>query len=225
MTTARKVAPLILLLIPVVALVAFAAQAENPPAPVPVALVERVVDGDTVVVRLDGQSVKVRLIGVDAPESVDPRKPVQRFARESADFLRRLVEGKRVRLAYEPAGARIDRYGRTLAYPYRVDDDLFVNRELVAKGYAFAYTAYPFSYMAEFRAAERQAREKGLGLWGPDPAPVKPSAAEVVFITRTGKAYHRAGCRALARSAMPIRLAEVGPGYQPCAVCDPPRLH
>jgi micrococcal nuclease len=68
------------------------ARAENPPAPAPVALVERVVDGDTVVVRLDGQSVKVRLIGVDAPESVDPRKPVERFAHESAAFLRQLVE-------------------------------------------------------------------------------------------------------------------------------------
>jgi endonuclease YncB( thermonuclease family) len=69
-------------------------------------------------VRLDGESIKVRLIGVDAPELVAPRRPVQRFGHESADFLRRLVEGKRVRLAYEPAGARIDRYGRTLAYLY-----------------------------------------------------------------------------------------------------------
>jgi micrococcal nuclease len=144
--------------------------AARPPSASPIALVERVVDGDTVVVRLDGQSVKVRLIGVDAPESVDPRKPVERFARESAAFLRQLVEGKRVRLAYEPAGARIDRYGRTLAYLYRVDDDLFVNRELVARGYAFAYVKYPFRFMEDFRAAERTAREKGLGLWGPDPA-------------------------------------------------------
>jgi len=76
--------------------------------------------GTQLVVRLDGQPVKVRLIGVDAPESVDPRKPVERFGHESADFLRRLVEGKRVRLAYEPAGARVDRFGRTLAYLYLV---------------------------------------------------------------------------------------------------------
>ena len=88
----------------------------NPAPWIPVALVERVVDGDTVVVRLEGQSVKVRLIGVDTPESVDPRKPVERFGHESADFLRRLVEGRRVRLAYEPAGTRVDKYGRLLAY-------------------------------------------------------------------------------------------------------------
>jgi micrococcal nuclease len=193
-------------------------------APSPVALVERVVDGDTLVVRLDDQSIKVRLIDVDAPESVDPRRPVQRFARESAAFIRQLVEGKTVRLAYEPAGARIDRYGRTLAYLHRVDDDIFVNRELVAKGYAFAYVQYPFQYMEDFRAAERSARERGLGLWGPDPAPSKPNADEVVYVTKTGTKYHRAGCRALAKSAMAIRLAEVGKRYQPYGVCDPPKL-
>jgi micrococcal nuclease len=94
--------------------------AQPPPrTAAPVALVERVVDGDTVVIRLDGQSVKVRLIGVDAPESVDPRKPVERFAHESAAFLRSLVEGKTVRLAYEPAGARMDEYGRVLVYLYK----------------------------------------------------------------------------------------------------------
>jgi micrococcal nuclease len=224
MTTARKASPLILLAIPVVAALACHAGAENPPAPAPVALVERVVDGDTLVVRLDGQPVKVRLIGVDAPESVDPRKPVERFAHESAAFLRRLVEGKHVRLAYEPAGARVDRYNRTLAYLYLEPGGLFVNREIVAKGYAFAYVQYPFQYMADFRRAERAAREKGLGLWGPDPAPSKASADEVVYVTRTGTKYHRAGCRALTKSATPIRLAEVGNRYQPCAVCDAPRL-
>jgi micrococcal nuclease len=193
MTTARKTSPLILLTLPAAILLAFHARAELPPATTPVALVERVVDGDTVVVRVDGRSVKVRLIGVDAPESADPRKPVERFAHESAAFLRRLVEGKHVRLAYEPAGAKVDRYGRTLAYLYRVDDDLFVNRALVAKGYAFAYTAYPFAHMADFRAAERQAREQRLGLWGPAPAPSKPSADDVVYVTKTDTKYHRPG--------------------------------
>jgi micrococcal nuclease len=169
MTTTRKASPLILLGIPAVIFLACHAGAENPPGPASVAVVERVVDGDTVVVRLDGQSVKVRLIGVDAPESVDPRKPVERFARESAAFLRQLVDGKRVRLAYEPAGVRVDKYGRLLAYLYLEPGGLFVNREIVAKGFGHAYTAYPFAYLEDFRAAERSAREKGLGLWGPDP--------------------------------------------------------
>jgi micrococcal nuclease len=164
------------------------------------AQVERVVDGDTVVVRLDGSAVKVRLIGVDAPESVEPRKPVERFARESSAFLRKLVDGKRVRLAYEPSGARIERYGRTLAYLYLEPGGVFVNREMIAKGFGHAYTAYPFAYLDDFRQAERVARKKGLGLWGPDSV----ARDEVVYFTKTRTKYHRAGCRfldALAPSA------------------------
>jgi micrococcal nuclease len=176
------------------------------------------------VVRLDGQSAKVRLIGVDAPESVDPRKPVQRFARESAAFQRQLIEGKHVRLAYEPVGARVDCYGRTLAYLYLEPGGTFVNREIIARGYGHAYTKYPFQYLDDFRTAERQAREKGLGLWGPDRPAAAPSAETVVYFTRTGTKYHRTGCRFLAKGATPIRLAEVGGQYTPCALCDPPRL-
>ena len=76
--------------------------------------------------------------------------------------------------------------------------------------------------MEDFRAAERWAREKKLGLWGPDPPPA--SADVTVFVTKTGTKYHRAGCRALAKSSTAIRLGEVGGKYQPCAVCDPPKL-
>jgi micrococcal nuclease len=140
----RKASLLILLAIPAAILLACHAQAETAPAPPASALVRLVVDGDTVVVNLDGQATHVRLIGVDAPESVDPRKPVQQFARESAAFLRQLVEGKRVRLAYEPAGARMDKYGRLLAYLYLKPGGLFVNREIVAQGFGHAYTGHPF---------------------------------------------------------------------------------
>jgi endonuclease YncB( thermonuclease family) len=187
------------------------------------AKVLRVIDGDTVVVLLDGKQTTVRLIGVDTPESVDPRKPVQRFGHEAAEFLRGLVEGKPVRLSYEPAGARLDRYGRTLAY-LRLEDGTFINRELVARGYAFALTKYPFAYMDDFRAAERAAREKALGLWGPDPAPEKATAETIVYVTATGKRYHRAGCRALAKSSTAMPLGEVEGRYKACTVCDPPKL-
>ena len=119
----------------------------------------RVVDGDTIILETIG---RVRLIGVDTPEAVDPRRPVQHFGREASAFLRSLVEGKIVRLEYDQQ--RRDRYLRTLAYVYLLDGS-FVNLELVRQGYGFAYTKYPFRYLALFRNAERIARESSRGLW------------------------------------------------------------
>lgn len=119
----------------------------------------RVVDGDTIVVSGVG---KVRLIGVDTPETKHPAKPVERFGREASRFTAKLVEGKRVRLEYD--WQRVDRYGRTLAYVY-LADGTFVNAEIVKQGYGYAYTKYPFKYLEEFRALEREAREAERGLW------------------------------------------------------------
>jgi len=100
----------------------------------------RVIDGDTV--ELEG-SETVRLIGVDTPETVDPRKPVQRFGREACEFTRRLVEGKAVRLEFDLE--KEDKYHRTLAYIF-LADETFVNAEIIRQGYGFAYTKYPFKY-------------------------------------------------------------------------------
>ena len=119
----------------------------------------RVVDGDTIL--LDGDE-RVRLIGVDTPESVDPRRPVQYFGKEASAFTRRLAEGRRLRLEYDRE--RQDRYGRTLAYVY-LDDGTFLNAEIIRQGYGHAYTRFPFRYSEEFRAYEREAREQRRGLW------------------------------------------------------------
>ena len=121
--------------------------------------VTRVIDGDTIV--LDGYE-RVRLIGVDTPETVHPTKPVERFGKEASAFTRRMVEGKKVRLEYDQDTK--DRYGRTLAYVY-LEDDTFLNAEIIKQGYGFAYTKYPFKYMEEFREYQREAREEGRGLW------------------------------------------------------------
>ncbi len=125
--------------------------------------VERVVDGDTIIV---GGVGRVRLIGVDTPESVDPRRPVEFFGREASAFTKRLVGGKRVRLEYD--WERTDRYGRTLAYVH-LPDGTFLNAEIIRQGYGHAYTRFPFKHLDRFRQFEREARQAGRGLWGATP--------------------------------------------------------
>ncbi len=123
--------------------------------------VSRVIDGDTFVI---DTGERVRLIGVDTPETVDPRTDVEWFGREASAALKGLIGGRRVCLKRDRDGTiDRDRYGRLLRYAYV--DDLFVNREMILRGYAFAYTKYPFQYLEEFREAQRYARLNNRGLW------------------------------------------------------------
>jgi micrococcal nuclease len=124
----------------------------------------RVVDGDTLV--LDPNE-KVRLIGVDTPETVHPKKVVECFGREAGEFMKKLVSGKKVRLEFDEANTFVshkDRYGRTLGYVF-LEDGTLLNAEIIRQGYGHAYTRFPFRYLEEFRSLERRAREQGLGLW------------------------------------------------------------
>lgn len=128
--------------------------------------VERVVDGDTVKVRLPTRhrTVTVRYIGVDTPESVKPGEPVQCYAKQASHFNERLVDGRRVRLRI--GRERTDRYGRMLAYVYLLDGGRFVNAELVRRGYARTLEIPPNTDFADrFDRLERRARSKGRGLW------------------------------------------------------------
>src|ERR671932_2827222 len=102
------------------------------------ARVQRVVDGDTIVL---AGGERVRYIGMDTPESVKPGTPVQCYAKAASRENERLVAGQRVRLRFD--AERRDRYGRTLAYVYRARDGLFVNAELVRRGYARVLTIPP----------------------------------------------------------------------------------
>jgi micrococcal nuclease len=126
--------------------------------------VARIVDGDTIVVALAGRNERVRYIGIDTPESVKPGAPVQCFAHAAAAANARLVARERVRLVLD-AEAR-DRFGRLLAYVYRVRDGRFVNAALVRDGYARTLTIPPNVRFAErFRDLAAQARRAGRGLW------------------------------------------------------------
>jgi micrococcal nuclease len=124
--------------------------------------VERVVDGDTIVVRLDGRSERVRYIGVDTPESVKPGVRVQCFAKSAAKENRRLVLGRDVRLSYD--AERRDRYGRLLAYVWR--GDLLVNAELVRLGYGKPLEIAPnLAHAPQLRELAAGAKRGRRGLW------------------------------------------------------------
>jgi micrococcal nuclease len=127
-------------------------------------LVIRVIDGDTIVV---SPNEKVRLIGVDTPETVHPKTAAQCFGKEAKEFTRSLAERRSIRLILDESNAvrhHKDRYGRTLAYVY-FDDGTMLNAELIRRGYAHAYTRFPFRHVVEFRQLERIARSQAVGLW------------------------------------------------------------
>ena len=126
---------------------------------------ERVVDGDTI--KLVGGE-RVRYIGIDTPETVHPRKPVEPFGKEASKYNRALVERRRVRIEMDVRER--DRYGRLLGYVYVHDaatgEELFVNAELLRAGYARVMTIPPdVRHAEEFLALEREAREQRRGLW------------------------------------------------------------
>lgn len=136
------------------------------------AYVMRVIDGDTVEVLTDGQIQKIRYIGIDTPETVDPRKPVQCFGREASLKNKELVEGKEIKI--EKDVSETDTFGRLLRYVYVGDPSpstdgsgqVFVNEELVRQGYAHAATFPPdVKYQELFREAQKEAQSENRGLW------------------------------------------------------------
>lgn len=130
------------------------------------ARVVRVVDGDTLVVEMDSTQERVRLIGINTPESVDRRRPVMCFGKEAAEHLEHLLEEGDGVLLERDVEAR-DRYDRLLAYVYRSSDAMFVNLTMVERGYAQQYTYPPnVAHSDDFRSAERTARAADAGAWG-----------------------------------------------------------
>lgn len=126
--------------------------------------VVRVIDGDTVRMRINGGTLTVRYIGVDTPETVKPNEPVQCFGRQASAFNKRLVEGRRVRLEYGPE--RHDRYGRVLAYVYVAGNARSVSAQLVAGGYGRVLAIAPnIAHLRPYLKLEQSAKRRGLGLW------------------------------------------------------------
>lgn len=126
--------------------------------------VVEVSDGDTIVVNLDDNEERVRLIGVDTPETNHPSKPVQCFGRAATQFTTHLIDGHLVRLEADPTNSNRDRYNRLLRYVY-LDDGTLVNKSIIEEGYGFAYTSFPFEKKDEFILAQSKAQAESVGLW------------------------------------------------------------
>lgn len=134
------------------------------------AFVVRAVDGDTLIVQLDGekQERRVRLLGINTPETVDPRKPVECFGKEASKFMHELVDGRRVRLEADTQADERDAYGRLLRSVF-LEDGTDINLVMVHDGYAYAYLSFPLNPLRK-RALKKQQEDAKLserGLWNP----------------------------------------------------------
>ena len=134
------------------------------------AIVTHVVDGDTMdVVFDDGLEARIRFLGVNTPETVDPRRPVQCFGKEASDYAKKLLSGSRVLLESDPQADERDKYGRLLRNIF-LSDGTDVNATLVREGYAYAYLSFPLDpeRKVELKALEDDARINKRGLWNPE---------------------------------------------------------
>jgi micrococcal nuclease len=135
------------------------------PIPAGSYLVKESVDGDTIGVDMAGKIEKVRLIGVDTPETHKPNTPVQCYGPEASEFTKSHLFGTAVRLEADYTNDNRDRYGRLLRYVYTSDGTLW-NEKLIQEGYGFAYISFPFTKKVEFMTDQFNAAREKKGLWG-----------------------------------------------------------
>lgn len=179
-----------------------------------------ITDGDTLtVLDADKRQHKIRLEGIDAPESNQP------FGTQAKKALSGKAFGKTVRVQITGT----DKYGRSLGYVFVGKNH--VNQELVNEGFAWHYKQYNGD--PDLAAAENAAKSARRGLWRDDvPQPPwdfrnpkkggETTPVGTVFVTASGDRYHREGCRSLAKSKKPMSLVDAKKsGYQPCKLCNP----
>ena len=162
----------------------------------------RVIDGDTLEVSIDGKTEKIRLIGIDTPETVHPYKPVECFGKEASNKAKELLLNQEVRLEVDSTQGDADKYGRLLRYVFR-SDGLFFNKWMIENGYAYEYTySSAYKYQDEFRNALTQAKDNKAGLWAdgvcvPPDVMVEDSDGNCNIkgnISKNGKFYHIPSC-------------------------------
>jgi len=127
--------------------------------------VVKVVDGDTFDVEVDDQTKRIRVIGINTPEVVDPRKTVECFGKEASEKAKLILLGKKVNLKRDPTQGDTDKYGRLLRYVF-LEDGTDFGLLMIKQGYAYEYTYnFPYKYQNEYKKAQKQAEEAKRGLW------------------------------------------------------------
>jgi micrococcal nuclease len=139
--------------------------------------VARVVDGETIDVNIDGEARRVRLIGVNMSEAIDPFKSTECLDNKASEKLKELLTGQKVSIAADDTQGDKDIYGQLLRYVRR-EDGLFINKEMIKQGYAYEYTyKMPYQHQSDFRLMQRYAQAVKIGLWA-DGVCAKTGASE-----------------------------------------------
>ena len=128
----------------------------------------KVIDGDTLDVDVNGVKTKIRVIGINTPETVDPRKKVECFGKEASDKAKVLLSGKAVVLKSDPTQSDKDKYGRLLRY-VTLPDGSDYGLAMIYEGYAYEYTYdIPYQNQNAYKEAQKQAQDNNVGLWKDD---------------------------------------------------------
>jgi len=126
--------------------------------------VVKVIDGDTLEVYQNNKIEKIRMIGLNTPETVDPRRGLECFGIEASARLKNLLEGKIVKLEEDETQGNLDKFGRSLRYV--LIDNVNINQKMIEEGYGFEYTyKKPYKYQKEFKRSQEIAKENNIGLW------------------------------------------------------------
>jgi len=136
--------------------------------------VVKVVDGDTLDVEIGGVRDKIRVIGIDTPEVVDPRKPVECFGKAASDFAKQTLSGKTVELESDPTQGDRDKYDRLLRFVFLSEGATDYGKLAISEGYAHEYTYdLPYKYQKDYKLAEHDAQKTKKGLWADNACPTK----------------------------------------------------